>query len=62
MKNLETVVVNDITYNVLAEEKINGKMANVCNGFYSSMLVLRRPKGSIEFWAMRDESGNITLN
>jgi hypothetical protein len=39
---------------------MTGKMAE--QGFYKTMLILVRPKGTIEFWAMRDINGEVTLN
>lgn len=52
--------VNGITYNIKAEVEIKGKMAE--QGFYKTMLILVRPKGNKEFWAMRDINGTVTLN
>ncbi len=57
---MEKVTIKGITYDILAEQLMSGKMAE--QGFYKSTLILRRPKGSIEFWAMRDINGEITLN
>lgn len=58
MKN--QVTIKGITYDIKAEHVMTGKMAE--QGFYKTMLVLVRPKGTIEFWAMRDINGEVTLN
>jgi hypothetical protein len=57
---MKTVTINWITYNILAEVAMVGKMAE--QRFYKSQLILRRPNGHKEFWAMRDINGVITLN
>lgn len=57
---MEQVTIKGITYDILAEQLMSGKMSE--QGFYKSTLILRRPKGHIEFWAMRDIYGEITLN
>ena len=57
---MKQVTIKGITYDILGEHKMTGRMAE--QGFYKSMLILRRPKGRIEFWAMRDINGEITLN
>ena len=58
MQNQETV--NGITYNVKGETLLTGIASQ--NGFYKSMMILVRPKGNKEFWAMRDINGTVTLN
>jgi hypothetical protein len=58
MKTQETI--NGITYNIIGEIEMTGKMAE--QGFYKTMLILVRPKGHIQFWAMRDINGVVTLN
>ena len=55
-----TTLSNGITYEIKAELEMTGKMAE--QGFYTSTLILVRPKGTKEFWAMRDINGTITLN
>ena len=55
-----TTLENGITYQIKAEVKITGKMSE--QGFYTSTLILVRPKGTKEFWAMRDTNGTIALN
>jgi hypothetical protein len=57
---MNKVTIKEITYDIIAELDMAGKMAE--QGFYKSSLILRRPKGHIEFWAMRDINGEITLN
>ena len=57
---MKSVTINWITYNILAEVAMVGKMAE--QGFYKSQLILRRPNGHKEFWAMRDINGVVTLN
>jgi len=52
--------INGITYNVLAELELTGKMAE--QGFYVSTVMLKRPKGHKTFIAMRDINGVVTLN
>ena len=52
--------INGITYNVLAELELTGKMAE--QGRYTSMITLQRPKGHKTFNAMRDINGVVTLN
>lgn len=52
--------INGITYNVEAELELTGKAAE--QGFYTSMIILKRPKGNKEFWATRDINGEVTLN
>ena len=53
-------VVNGITYNIKAEVSLTGKMAE--QGFYKSSLILVRPNGNKEFWAMRDKNGVVVIN
>jgi hypothetical protein len=57
---MKSVVVEGIKYVILEEQKLEGKMAE--QGFYVTMLFLRRPKGTLQFWAMRDINGVVTLN
>jgi hypothetical protein len=58
---METITLaNGITYEIRAEYKLTGKMVE--QGFYKTLLILVRPKGTKEFWAMRDINGTITLN
>lgn len=52
--------IKGITYNIKAEVEITGKMAE--QGVYKSSLILVRPNGSKEFWAMRDKNGVVVLN
>ena len=55
---MTTVKLNDITFEIKAETELTGK----AKGFYTSLLLLKRPKGNKEFWATRDVNGVITLN
>ena len=55
-----STVVNGITYTILAEEKLVGKAAEIQSN-YTHMLMLRRPKGIKEFWAMRTATGEVEL-
>lgn len=58
---METITLsNGITYTIKGEVEMTGKMAE--QGFYVSMLILVRPAGKKEFWAMRDVNGCVTLN
>lgn len=58
---METITLsNGITYAIKCEVEMTGKMAE--QGFYISMLILVRPAGHKEFWAMRDINGCVTLN
>ena len=52
--------IKGINYNIKSEVAITGKMAE--QGFYKSSLILVRPNGNKEFWAMRDKNGVVTLN
>ena len=47
--------INGITYDIKAEVKLTGKAAS--NG-YGSTLILVRPKGHKEFWAVRRLDNN----
>jgi len=62
--NKETMTTQEtikgITYNVVTEHVMTGKMSE--QGFYKTMIVLVRPNGHKEFWGMRDVNGNVTLN
>jgi len=59
--DMNTVTLtNGITYQIRAEVKMNGKMAE--QGFYKSLIMLVRPNGTKEFMAMRDINGTISLN
>jgi len=57
-KIMTTVKLNNITFEIKAETELKGK----AKGFYTSVLLLKRPKGNKEFWATRDVNGVITLN
>ncbi len=57
---MNTTTIKGVTYNIIAELEMSGKMAE--QGFYKSNLILKRPKGHKEFWAMRDINGAVTLN
>lgn len=57
---MNTATIKGITYNIIAELEMSGKMAE--QGFYKSNLILRRPNGHKEFWAMRDINGVVTIN
>ena len=57
-KNMTSVKLNNITFDIKAETELTGK----AKGFYTSLLLLKRPKGNKEFWATRDVNGIITLN
>ena len=52
-----TTTIKGITYNILAETKLTGE--NSQNGWYTSMVMLKRPNGHKEFWGMRDINGEI---
>ena len=52
--------INGITYNVLAELELTGRMAE--QGFYVSTIILQRPKGHKKFESTRDINGVVTLN
>ena len=54
------VTIKGITYNIVAEVEMTGKMAE--QGFYKSNIILVRPNGTKEFWAMRDINGKVTIN
>ena len=53
---------NGITYEIRAEVELPAKAKELCNGFYTNLILLVRPKGTKEFWATRDKNGEITLN
>lgn len=57
---MKTTTIKGITYTIIAELEMFGKMAE--QGFYKSNLILKRPNGHKEFWAMRDINGVVTLN
>lgn len=58
---METITLaNGITYNILAEEVLTGKASE--QGFYKTLMMLQRPKGSKTFYAMRDVNGIVSLN
>jgi hypothetical protein len=54
---------NGITYAIKSEASIleYENIQKACNGYYVSILVLKRPKGHKEFDAMRDKFGRVTL-
>jgi len=56
-------IINGITYNIMAEVSIlNAENIQAhCKGYYVSNLLLKRPRGHKEFWAMRDKFGNVTI-
>ena len=64
MKDQINININGITYIILAEENFEkgSNIDKVCDGYYVSMLMLRRQKGTKTFNAMRDENGVVTLN
>ena len=55
-----STTINGTTFNIKSEVEMTGKMTE--QGFYKTMLILTKPRGTKEFWAMRDLNGNITLN
>ena len=57
---MENVTVNGIIYSILEEQKLEGKLAE--QGFYVSMLFLRRPKGAKKFQGMRNVNGNVSID
>lgn len=59
-KGIDMETINGITYKVLAEINITGKAAEI-QDYYTSMLLLRRPKGHKEFQALRNFEGEIEL-
>lgn len=50
--------ISNITYQILAEEILTGK-ASESN--YTHNLLLKRPKGTKTFWALRNKNGNIEI-
>ena len=59
---MEQVTIKGITYNVVAESPFTGNALAASNGYYVSIIMLKRPKGNKEFWATRSKDGDITLN
>jgi hypothetical protein len=60
---MNQVTVSGITYNIKAEISMMDydNIQRKCGGYYISSLLLVRPKGHKEFFAMRDKFGNVTL-
>lgn len=56
---MTTLTIKGTTYKVKAEVELTGASAQ---GNYKSTLILVRPSGTKEFWAMRDLNGKVTLN
>lgn len=54
-----TTTINNINYEIKGELELTGRAAMFG---YVSQLILKRPNGTKEFWAMRDINGIITLN
>ena len=64
MTTNQVTLKNGITYNIKAEVSMldQENIQRVCGGYYVSSLILVRPKGHKEFYAMRDKNGVITLD